>query len=173
MQITMIMVASDDGVIGFNNQLPWHLPDDLRFFVRQTRGKMILMGNGTYKSLEPTPEKPNPLPGRKLLVVTGRPGEFPYENDEVVPVGSVQEGLAMAEALDEEELMVAGGHSVFMEAWPFADRLLLTRVHGDFEGDTFISDPDPNKWKVMSSEYHPADERHSHPFTTMELLRVR
>ncbi|MFP4561436.1 MAG: dihydrofolate reductase [Thiohalorhabdus sp.] len=171
MQITMIMAASDNGVIGVDNRLPWNLPDDLRFFARQTRGKMVLMGRRTYDSLGPTAERPNPLPKRTLLVVTGRPGDFPLECQEVVPVGSVQEGLAMAEALGEEELMVAGGHSVFMEAWPFADRILLTRVHGQVEGDTFIPDPDPRKWREVSRDHHPVDPDHTFPFTTFTLER--
>ena len=169
----MIMAAADNGAIGLNNRLPWHLPADLRYFARQTRGKTLLLGRRTYESLEPTPERPNPLPGRRLLVVTGRPGEFPFEADDVIAVGSVQEGLAMAEALDAEDLMVAGGHSVFMEAWPWANRIRLTRVHADFEGDTFIPQPDPSAWAVVSEETHPADEANPYSFSFQVLERRR
>lgn len=173
MEITMIMAAGDNGVIGADNRLPWHLPADLRYFAEQTRGKTLLVGRRTYESLEPTPDRPNPLPGRRLLVVTGRPGEFPFEADDVIPVGSVQEGLAMAEALDAAELMVIGGHSVFMEAWPWADRIRLTRVHGEFEGDTFIAEPAPGQWQVVSETERAADEANPYACTFQVLERRR
>ncbi|MEF8793697.1 dihydrofolate reductase [Thiohalorhabdus sp.] len=173
MDITMIMAAADNGSIGVNNRLPWHLPGDLRYFVRHTKGKTLLMGRRTYESLDPTPQLPNPLSERRLLVVTGRPTDFPYEADDVIPVGSVQEGLAMAEALDVSELMVAGGHSVFMEAWPWADLIRLTRVHADVDGDTFMPEPDPLAWEVVSEESHPADDTNPHPFTFQVLVRRR
>lgn len=173
MDITMIMAAGDNGVIGVNNRLPWYLPADLRYFARQTRGHTLLLGRRTYESLDPSPERPNPLAERRLLVVTARPGEFPFEADDVMPVGSVQEGLAMAEALDVDELMVAGGHSVFMEAWPWAHRILLTRVHADFEGDTFIAEPDPDTWEVVSEEPHSPDAANPYPYTFQVLERRR
>ena len=173
MRITMIMAAADNGVIGADNGLPWHLPADLRHFARQTSGKTLLMGRRTHQSLNPTPDRPNPLPNRRLLVVTGRPCEFPYESGDVIPVGSVQEGLAMAEALDVEELMVAGGHSVFMETWPWADRILLTRVHADVAGDTYVPEPDPQQWEEQETEFHPADADNPYPFTVKVLDRVR
>ena len=173
MDITLIMAAADNGAIGVDNRLPWHLPADLRYFARQTRGKTLLVGRRTYESLAPSPERPNPLPERRLLVVTGRPGEFPFEANDVIPVGSVQEGLAMAEALDVDELMVIGGHSVFMEAWPWAHRILLTRVHGEFEADTFVPEPDPKTWQVMSEETHTADAANPYPHTFQVLERAR
>jgi len=172
MEITLIMAAADNGAIGVSNRLPWHLPADLRYFARQTRGKTLLIGRRTYESLNPGPEHPNPLAERRLLVVTGRPAEFPFEAVDVIPVGSVQEGLAMAEALDVEELMVAGGHSVFMEAWPWASRILLTRVHGEFEADTFIPEPDPGAWQVVSEEAHAADSANPCPYTFKVLERI-
>jgi dihydrofolate reductase len=171
MDLTMIMAAGENGVIGYENRLPWHLPADLRHFARQTRGKTLLIGRRTYESIGPTPDTPNPLPDRRLLVVTGRPGEFPYEAADVIAVGSVQEGLAMAEALDVDELMVAGGHSVFMEAWPWSRRIILTRVHGEFEGDTFIPAPDPTRWRVVSEEGHAADDDNPYPYTFQVLER--
>lgn len=173
MEITLIMAASENGVIGRDNKLPWHLPADLRHFVRHTKGKTLLMGRRTYDSLEPTPSRPNPLPERRILVVTARPGEFPFEADDVIPVGSVQEGLAMAEALGVVELMVAGGHSVYMEAWPWADRIRLTRVHADLEGDTFIGEPDGRRWEVVESQPHSADERNPYDYSFILLERRR
>ena len=173
MELTMIMAADDNGVIGFRNRLPWHLPADLRHFARQTRGHTLLMGRRTYESLEPTAARPNPLPERRLLVVTGRPGEFPFEADDVIAVGSVQEGLAMAEALEVDELIVTGGHSVFMEAWPWSHRIILTRVHGEFEGDTFIPEPAPAAWELVSEEYRAADADNPYPVTFQVLERRR
>ncbi len=173
MEITLIMAASENGVIGRDNQLPWHLPADLRHFVRHTKGKTLLMGRRTYDSLDPTPNRPNPLTDRRILVVTARPGEFPFEANDVIPVGSVQEGFAMAEALDVEELMVAGGHSVYMEAWPWADRIRLTRIHAELEGDTFIGEPDSSRWQVVESEFHPADDKNPYDFTFLVLERRR
>lgn len=174
MEITLIMAADENGVIGSRNRLPWHLPADLRYFVRHTRDKTLLMGRRTYESLRPGPERPNPLgKGRRLVVITGRPGEFPYEAEDVIPAGSVQEGLALAEAMDTDELMVCGGHSVFMEAWPWASRIRLTRVHGEFEGDTYIPDPDPDQWEAVETTYQPADADNPYACTFLVLERKR
>ncbi len=171
MQITLIMAATENGVIGQNNKLPWHLPADLQHFVRHTKGKTLLLGRNTYASLGPTPHRPNPLPHRRLLVVTNHPDAFPSKAEDVTPVGSVQEGIALAKARGVEELMVAGGHSVYRAVWPWADRIRLTRIHTELEGDTFIPDPDSRQWQVIEASFRPADEKNPYDLTFFLLAR--
>lgn len=172
MEITLMVAAAENGVIGADNRLPWHLPADLRYFARQTKGKTLLMGRRTYESLGPTPERPNPLAGRRLIVVSSDPDTLP-EGDDIIPVSSVRNGVAWAEALEVPELMVVGGAGVFAETLPWADRLRLTRVHTEPVGDTYFPHPDPAEWHPVDSSTHPADFDNPHPYTFWVLERRR
>ena len=170
MEITLMLAAAENGVIGADNRLPWHLPADLRYFFRQTKGKTLLMGRKTYESLGPRPERPNPLPGRRLIVVSSNPNALP-DTEEVIAVPSVPQGVAWARAQEVPELMVVGGAAVFNEVLPWADRLLLTRVHTHPEGDTFFADPDPEQWEAVHASAHAADLDNPHPYTFWILER--
>ena len=170
MRITFLVAAADNGVIGRDNRLPWHLPADMRYFARTTKGATLLMGRKTYESLSPTPERPNPLPGRRLIVVSGSPAQLP-QSDEVVAVESVRAGIGWAEEHGCEELFVVGGAQVFEQAWPHADRLRLTRIHAEPEGDTHFPDPDPAEWQVVEADRHPADADNAHACTFYVLDR--
>ncbi|MFA9459571.1 dihydrofolate reductase [Thiohalorhabdus sp. Cl-TMA] len=164
MDITLLVAAAENGVIGKDNRMPWHLPADLRYFARQTKGRHLLMGRKTYDSLGPTAEGPNPLPGRRLIVVTREPERLPA-HPEVIPVGSVEAGIARAEEAGEAELFVVGGAQIFREAWPRANRLRLTRVHCAPEGDTVLTDPDFTEWSLVESHQSPADEKNPYACT--------
>lgn len=170
MRVTLLVAAADNGVIGRDNRLPWHLPADMRYFARTTKGATLLMGRKTYDSLGPTSERPNPLSGRRLIVVSRSPERLP-DHPEVVPAASVRDGIGWAEDHGDSELFVVGGAQIFEQAWPYADRLRLTRVHAEPDGDTRFPDPDPDQWQVVEADRHPADDDNPHACTFWVLDR--
>jgi dihydrofolate reductase len=152
--ITLIVAVADSNVIGWNNTLPWHLPDDLRHFKRQTLGKPVLMGRKTCDSLG------KPLPGRKNIVLTRDPN---YHRDGVTVVHGID--AALQAAGDAPEVMVIGGAELFRALQPRAGRVYLTRVHGSIVGDVFWPPLDPRDWQLTASESQPVDERHAYAMT--------
>lgn len=152
--VTLIVAAADNGVIGRDNGLPWHLPDDLRRFKRLTMGKPVLMGRKTHDSIG------KPLPGRHNIVVTRDPN-YRAEGVTVVhdPAG------ALAAAAGAEEVMVIGGAELFRVFRPLAGRIHLTRVHGDIAGDVFWPPLDRGEWRLVGQESHDADEKHAYAMT--------
>lgn len=156
-QVTLVVAMARNGVIGRAGGLPWRLPDDLKRFKALTMGKPVLMGRRTWSSLG------RALPGRLNLVMTRDPS-FTAEGARVVR--SLDEALAHAQA----ELMVIGGAEVYALAIPRADRVQLTAVDADLEGDTRLPPFDPGIWRETTREHHAADERHAWPmdFVTLE-----
>jgi dihydrofolate reductase len=156
MKISLIAAATENNVIGKDNDLPWHLPDDMKFFVQTTKGHHILMGRKNLESFGKL------LPRRTNIILT-RDQSFNYEG--AVIFHDLKEAFQFAEKNGEEELMVIGGGEIYKQALPHADRIYLTRIHTELEGDTFFPDFDHKKWKVVSKEYHPKDEKHQFDFT--------
>jgi dihydrofolate reductase len=152
--VSLIVAAADNGVIGRDNALPWHLPEDLKRFKRLTLGKPIVMGRKTFESIG------KPLPGRQNIVVTR---DANYRRDGVTVVHSADAALAAAGAAPE--IMVIGGADLFRMFLPRAQRVHLTRVHGDVAGDIHWAPLDAARWQRTAAEEHPADERHSHAMT--------
>ena len=152
--ITLIVAVADNGVIGRGNALPWHLPDDLKRFKRLTLGKPIVMGRKTFESIG------KPLPGRQNIVVTR---DTNYRRDGVTVVHDADAALRAAGAVPE--IMVIGGAELFRTLLPRAGRLLLTRVHGNIDGDVVWPALDERAWRVVERESHSADERHAWPMT--------
>jgi dihydrofolate reductase len=148
--ITLVVAVSDNEVIGRDNQLPWHLPEDLKHFKRVTMGKPIVMGRRTYESIG------KPLPGRQNIVVTRSPN---YHAGGVTVVAGVD--AALAAAGDAPEVMVIGGAELFRLFLPRTGRVHLTRVHGQIPGDVFWQPLDARAWHRVSLESHRADERHA------------
>lgn len=153
-RLSLIVAVSDNGVIGRDGELPWRLPDDLRHFKRLTMGHPLIMGRRTFESIG------RPLPGRRSLVLSRDPA---YRPDGVEVYESFEQALAAAGALDEA--FVVGGAAVFAAALPLADRIWLTRVHADVVGDVHFPEPDPARWRLVSSEDHDADAEHELPFS--------
>jgi dihydrofolate reductase len=147
--ITLIVAVADNGVIGRDNALPWHLPDDLKRFKRLTMGKPIVMGRKTFESIG------KPLPGRQNIVVTR---DTNYRREGVTVVHGVDE--AVQAAAGATEIMVIGGADLFRLFLPRATRIHLTRVHAEVTGDVLWT-PLDDRWGVVESEPHAADERHS------------
>ena len=141
MTVSLIVAVSQNGVIGSNNKLPWRLPADLKHFKELTMGHPVIMGRKTYESIGKS------LPGRTNLVVT-RQGKFKTEGCQVVH--SVEEAIRFCGNTDE--IFIIGGASIYQEALPYADKIYLTRIHKDFEGNARLFDLDEKVWKVTSRE---------------------
>lgn len=148
--ITLIVAVADNGVIGRDNTLPWHLPDDLKRFKRLTLGKPIVMGRKTFDSIG------KPLPGRQNIVVTR---DANYRREGVTVVHDAD--AALRAAGDAPEIMVIGGAELFRTLLPRAARLHLTRVHGNIAGDVMWPALDDREWQVVERETHSVDERHA------------
>ncbi|GAA0543071.1 type 3 dihydrofolate reductase [Chitinophaga japonensis] len=157
MIVSIIVAASENNVIGRDNQLPWHLPADLKYFKQTTLGKPIIMGRKTFESLG------KPLPGRPNIVVTRQPG---YARDGIIVTPSLRAAITAAGTFGTEEIFVTGGAEIFKQAIPLlVQRIYLTRIHAVVEGDTFFPVFDKVQWELVSSEEHPADEKHEYAFT--------
>lgn len=151
--ITLIVAVADSGVIGRDNTLPWHLPEDLKRFKRLTMGKPIVMGRKTFESIG------KPLPGRHNIVLTR---DANYRREGVTVVHDVEAVLHAAGAA--AEIMIIGGSDLFRLFLPRAGRIHLTRVHADIEGDVMWPALD-DTWSVTERELCAADERHAHAMT--------
>ncbi|RIK16383.1 MAG: dihydrofolate reductase [Anaerolineae bacterium] len=162
-RIAFVVAMDDNRLIGRDNDLPWRLPDDMRWFRDHTMGKPCIMGRKTYDSL---PARFRPLPGRLNIVVTRNPD---YQAPGAVVVGSID--AALRAAGEVEEIIVVGGAALFRELMPVVDRLYLTRVRGAVEGDVYFPDFDVAAWRETYREEHPADDRHAYPFTWLILAR--
>lgn len=141
MLISMIAALSSNGVIGRDNKLPWHLPEDLKYFKKVTMGKSLLMGRKTYESIG------RPLPGRTNIVLS-RQQQFSAPG--VIVVHSTEQALAEAGRTGATELMVIGGEDVYRTMLPLARRLYLTRVDTQVEGDAFFPPLEPGRWLEVS-----------------------
>jgi dihydrofolate reductase len=156
-----LMVAMDEaGVIGRDNALPWHLPEDLKRFKAVTMGKPVLMGRKTFESVGKA------LPGRKNLVLTRSPD---WQREGITVVHTVDE--ALARSAGAAELVVIGGEEVFKLALPLARRIYLTEVHAQLAGDTTFPPFDRLPWHETARAAHPADERHAFAMTFLTLER--
>ena len=162
MTISLIVAAASNDVIGSDGDLPWHLPDDLRNFKRLTTGKPIIMGRKTHESIG------RPLPGRRNIVLT-RDSSFAAPGCEVV--ASIQEALECV--ADADEVMIIGGGEIYAAFLPMADRVYLTRVYAEIEGDTRFAPLDGSAWQLIESDSHEADAEHIYAFDTMLFERNR
>ena len=162
-RVTLIVAMTDDGVIGIDGQLPWRLPEDLRRFKAATLGKPVVMGRKTFESIG------RPLPQRHNIVLTRQVG-FSARDPAVTVVTTLQ--AALQAAGDVPEVMIIGGAEIYQLALPLAQRIILTRVHANVQGDTHFSPLDPKAWRVASSETYAADEKHAYSMTFEDLERV-
>jgi len=157
--IVLVVAVADNGIIGRGGTLPWHLPDDLKFFKAVTMGKPLLMGRRTFESIG------KPLPGRRNLVLTRGATAFPAG---IEAVASIEQALALLP--ETPELCVIGGASLFSQTLPVAQRIYLTEVHGAVEGDVHFPSWNRADWRETERREHPADERHlfAMSFVTLE-----
>ena len=161
MKVSMIVAASANNVIGANVGMPWHLREDLRRFKEITMGKPMIMGRLTFESIGKA------LPGRRSIVIT-RQVDYKQEGIEVAATPDA----ALELAADAEEVMIIGGGEIYKQLLPMTDRIYLTRVHAEFDGDTFFPEINEDEWWIVSSEpLPPNDERpFSISFQTLERI---
>jgi dihydrofolate reductase len=161
-KLTIVVAVANNGVIGHNNTLPWHLPADLRHFKITTMGKPILMGRKTHESIG------RALPGRLNIVLTT---QHDYVAEGCRVVRSIDEAIGIVESEGGDEVMVIGGAKLYEEALPRADRIHLTRVHADIAGDTWFPELEASDWTEIASEQRQADTDNAHACTFVTLVR--
>ncbi|MCB9321744.1 MAG: dihydrofolate reductase [Lewinellaceae bacterium] len=165
MIISAIAAMSTNRAIGKDNDLPWHMPEDFKFFKRMTKGHHILMGRRNFNSIGN-----RPLKHRVNMVMTRNPF---FIATGIVVVHSLEEGIAFAEANGEEELFIIGGEEVYRQALEYCDRIYLTEIKTTVTGaDAFFPEFDLNEWKEVSREPHFSDERNPYNYTFVTYERL-
>lgn len=162
MILSIIVAVAKNNVIGKDNQLIWRLSNDLKRFKKLTTGHSILMGRKTYESIG------KPLPNRKNLIVT-RNENFDVEGAYVF--NSIESAIHHAKVTGEEELFIIGGGEIYKKLLPQTDKLYLTRVHAEPEGDAFFPTIEETAWQVVNEEAHLADEKNEYDFVFVDLER--
>ncbi|MPW17159.1 dihydrofolate reductase [Paraburkholderia sp. CNPSo 3157] len=147
--LTLIVARARNGVIGRDNQLPWRLPEDLAFFKRTTMGAPIVMGRKTHESIARV------LPGRRNIVVT-RDAQRRFAGCDTVT--NLDDALALAARDNASEAFLIGGAQLYEEGLRRADKMIVTEIHADFEGDATFPAPDPAQWEEVARETHRAKE---------------
>lgn len=159
--ISIIVAMTPDRVIGRDNALPWHLPADLKHFKAVTMGKPIIMGRRTWESL------PGLLPGRRHILITRNTG---YRAEGAEIAHSLEQAIELAGGV--EEIMIVGGAALYAQALPLADRIYLTLVEADVQGDAHFPDYDESQWREIENEPHSADDRNPFAYSFRLLERA-
>ena len=157
MIITLVVAASENNVIGKNNQLLWHLPKDMKFFKNVTWAMPVVMGRKTFESMGS-----KPLSGRRNIVITRKPD---WKAEGVSVVNNMEAAIALANDLNYKEIFVIGGGEIYLIAFERANKIYMTRVHAELEGDTYFPVINKNDWTMVSNTDNPSDEKHAHPFS--------
>jgi len=159
MTISIVVAISENHAIGKDNKLLWHLSADLKHFKEITTGHTIIMGRKTYESVG------RPLPKRRNIIITRQP--IAIEGCEVV--NSIEAALTLC--ADEDEVFIVGGAEVYRQSMHLTNRIYLTIVHKEFEGDSFFPEIKKEEWKELSREYHQPDEKNPIPYSFITLER--
>lgn len=154
--LSHIVAASENNIIGIKNGLPWHLPNDFKYFKNKTWGMPVIMGRNTFESLK------KDLPGRINVVVTKKEDWHPAN---VAVAHTIEDAVNKAKESDAREIFIIGGGEIFKQTFSIVDRIYLTRVHTTVEGDTSYPEIDKNEWELTSAESFPADEKNNYPYT--------
>jgi dihydrofolate reductase len=160
-KIIMAAKASND-IIGKDNELVWHLPADLKFFKQTTRGHTLIMGRKTFESLA------NPLPHRDSWVVTRNKD---YQCDGASVFHSLESALKTAEEKGLETIFLLGGGEIYRQSMDIADKMIITEVHHEFDGDTFFPPINPAIWQEVSRVAHKADEKNKYDYDFVQYER--
>jgi len=159
--LSLIAAMARNRVIGHNNTLPWRLPADLAHFKKTTMGKPMIMGRTTWESL------PGLLPGRQHIIVTRHPE---YLAEGALISNSIEQAIQLAG--EANEIMFVGGASIYLQVLPLVDRMYLTLIDAEVEGDSFFPEFDTSDWRVQSEEFYPADERNQYGYNFQQLERL-
>jgi dihydrofolate reductase len=156
MIISFVVAAANNNVIGKDNQLVWNLPNDMKFFKNVTWGMPIVMGRKTFESLG------KPLPGRKNIILTR---QSDWNVPGTIAVKNFDDAEFLVREMDVKEMMVIGGGEIFKMVFNKANRIYLTRVDAEPEGDAFFPAIDPKEWKLVSKKDHEADAKHAYNYS--------
>lgn len=159
MTFSLIVATTQNNVIGKDNQMPWHLPADLAWFRQNTTGKPVIMGRKTFESIG------RPLPKRINIVLSRQP----FEHEGVTWKDSLESAVDFVK--DSEEIVLIGGGELFKQYLPKADKLYLTQIQAEIEGDTFFPELNWNEWKIEYDEYRQADENNVYALRFLILVR--
>ena len=159
MEISVIVAFSEGNIIGRDNKMPWRLSGDLKRFKEITTGHTVVMGRKTYESIG------KPLPNRKNIVLTSVPESIV----DCTTVGSLKDAIAISEPATE--FFIIGGASVYKQALPFADKLYVTKVHANLDGDTKFPEIDYSEWEEIFREEHKSDENNQYDYTFINYKR--
>lgn len=164
MQVSMVVAASENNVIGIDNELPWRLPDDLKFFKKNTLGKPVVMGKNTWISLGKA------LPGRLNMVISSTLKDVP---EGVLVFTTVEAALDFLRQHDYAEASIIGGGKIYHASMALTDVIYMTRVHTTVEqGTAFFPEIPTQDWKLTWEEAHPADEKHAYAFTFQKWEKI-
>ncbi|MGG5505346.1 MULTISPECIES: dihydrofolate reductase [unclassified Myroides] len=159
--VILIAAIAENNVLGKDNAIIWHLPDDFKHFKTLTSHHYIIMGRKTFESF------PKPLPNRTHVIITRQKDYVVPEN--CIVVHSLEEALALTK--NEKAVYVIGGGEIYNLAMPIADQLELTQVHASFAGDAFFPEFSTSDWQLVKESYHPTDEKHAYAFTFQTYTR--
>ena len=154
--LSLIVAAAENNSIGKNNQLLWHLPNDLKFFKNTTWGMPVIMGRKTFEAVN------KPLPGRFNIVITRQER---WKADGVIVAKDLNDALQKATETNCKEIFIIGGGEIYKQSMEMADKIYLTRVHATIEGDTFFPMVDENKWQLIADEDFGVDEKHAFAYS--------
>jgi len=163
MTISLIVAAAENNAIGKDNQLLWHLPNDLKFFKNTTWGMPVIMGRKTFEAVN------KPLPGRINIVITR---QADWKADNVITTADLQDALQKAEATNCNEIFVIGGGEIYKQSMEIADKIYITRVHATLDGDTFFPVIDETKWQQTTLQEFAADEKHQYAYSFQTWERI-
>lgn len=163
MIVSAIVATARNLAIGHENQIPWYLSADLKYFKKTTTGHHVIMGRKSFQSIG------KPLPNRTNVVVTR---DLFFVATGCIVVHSLEEALELAEANGETEAFIIGGGEIYRKSWPYLDRLYLTEVDTEPEGDVFFPKIDETAWQELSREAHPADEKNEFGYVFRILEKV-
>lgn len=163
MKISIVVAVSQNQVIGSQGTLPWRLSSDLKKFKKITSGHTIIMGRKTYESIG------RPLPNRTNILITRNPI---YQAEGCYVVHSLEESLNLAQNQQASEVFIIGGGEIYQQALPQVDKIYLSRVNTQLEGDTFFPPLDTQEWKTIHQEAFLADDKNEYDFNFIELERI-
>lgn len=166
MKRSMIVAMAENRVVGINNKLPWYLPNDLKYFKQVTMGKPILMGRKTYESIG------KPLPGRCNIVITRNES---WSAEGVKVVHSLEQAFDLGESVcdidGQSEVMIIGGDQIYQTSLPDVDRIYLTKVHAEVEGDAYFPEVDWTQWREIGREDFEAEGPNPYDYSFIVLDR--
>jgi dihydrofolate reductase len=154
--LAMVVAASTNNAIGKDNQLLWHLPNDLKFFKNTTWGFPVIMGRKSFEAVN------KPLPGRINIVITRKDD---WKAEGVINAIDLEDAIVKARETNAKQIFIIGGGEIYKQSMSVADTIYITRVHAVLDGDTFFPVIDEQDWELLSNEDFPVDEKHAYAYS--------